>query len=184
MEARDTAGGHALWALAALVATGAVGRYLYAWLPRAANGRELELEEVKLRLARTEEEWDASRRRFQERAREEVHDLIERRQWKSSFLGRAIALLGVQFDLRRALKRLEHEGVAEGIRREDVDEALGLARRAHRTSLMAAHYEDIRAVLNTWRWLHRWVAALMVVLVVLHVAYALMYGAVFVGDFE
>ena len=24
--------------------TGAIGRYLYAWIPRAANGRELELD--------------------------------------------------------------------------------------------------------------------------------------------
>ena len=44
---------------------------------------------------------------------------------------------------------------------------------------MVAHYEDLRAVLNTWRWLHRWVAALLVVLVVVHIAHATIYGAFF-----
>ena len=43
-------------------------------------------------------------------------------------------------------------------------------------SLMAAHYEDLRALLNSWRYGHRWVAALMVVLVVFHIVYALTYG--------
>ena len=31
----------ALGAFAVLLVTGAVGRYFYAWIPRAANGREL-----------------------------------------------------------------------------------------------------------------------------------------------
>ena len=43
MAPRDTNGGHALWALAFLLVTGAIGRYFYSWVPRAANGRELEL---------------------------------------------------------------------------------------------------------------------------------------------
>ena len=51
MNPRDTVGGHAFLALFVLLVTGAIGRYFYAWVPRAANGRELELEEVKLRLA-------------------------------------------------------------------------------------------------------------------------------------
>ena len=50
-----------------------------------------------------------------------------------------------------------------------------------RTALMAAHYEDLRGVLNTWRYVHRWVAALMVLLVLLHIVYALTYGGVFPG---
>ena len=46
-------------------------------------------------------------------------------------------------------------------------------RRAHHTALVAAHFEDVRALCNSWRYLHRWVAALMVLLVVLHIVYAL-----------
>ena len=46
---------------------------------------------------------------------------------------------------------------------------------------MAAHYEDLRAVLSAWRYLHRWVALLMVLLVIVHVVHALMYSPFFFG---
>jgi thioredoxin reductase len=178
MAPRDTPGGHAFWALVVLLVTGAVGRYFYACVPRAANGRELELGEVRARLARMSEEWDVGQRRFQERVRTEVLAIIEKKQWRTTFLGRALALLGMQRDVRRSLARLAEEGRREGVADEQIHEAVALARRAHRTALMAAHYEDLRAILATWRWLHRWVAALMVLLLAVHIVHALIYGAV------
>ena len=176
MAPRDTVGGHALWALAALIVTGAVGRYFYSYVPRAANGRELELEEVKRHVGSLALTWDTTQRAFVERVQGEIARLIERRQWRSSFLGRVLALALGQRDLRAVLGRLEAEGRAEGVPEERVRETLGLARRAHRAALAAAHYEDLRAVLETWRYLHRWVAALMLLLLLLHVVYAVGYG--------
>ncbi len=175
MAPRDTPGGHALLALAALMFTGAVGRYFYAYVPRAANGRELDLEEVRVRLERLSERA-GSEGRFGKHVRDEVLALIERRQWRSSFAGRVLALCGGQRDLYRVLGRLRAQGTREGVPDEVVAEALGSAKRAHRTALMAAHYEDLRALLGTWRYLHRWVALLMVLLVGLHVVLALVYG--------
>ena len=64
---------------------------------------------------------------------------------------------------------------------EQLFEVRKLARRAHRTALMASHYEDLRALLSTWRWLHRWVAALMLLLVIIHVVTSFTYGTL---DFE
>jgi hypothetical protein len=177
MDPRDTVGGRAWAALGVLLVTGAVGRYLYAWVPRAANGRELELEEVKLRLARMSDELDGRRRSFQEAARDEVLELIERRQWSSTLPGRLAALFGVRIDLRRSLRRIREHGRQQGVPADQVRETVTLARRAHDTALMAAHYEDLRAVLSGWRWLHRWVAVLMVLLIALHVIYAVTYGS-------
>ena len=176
MNPRDTVGGRAWLAMFVLLVTGAIGRYLYAWVPRATNGRELALEEVKLKLARMSDALDGTRRSFQEAARDEVFELIERRQWKSSFLGRLVSLVGLRLDLRRSLKRIRHRGLQESVPPEQIDETLTLARRAHDTAMMAAHYEDLRSVLGSWRWLHRWVAVLMVLLIALHVVYALTYG--------
>jgi predicted ferric reductase len=51
-----------------------------------------------------------------------------------------------------------------------------LARSAHRTSLMVNHYEDLRGLLASWRYLHRWVALLMVLLLVAHVVTAWRYA--------
>jgi hypothetical protein len=181
MIPRDTPGGHAFWALAVLLVSGAIGRYFYACVPRAANGRELELAEVRVRLARVSEAWGQGQRAFNERARKEVGALIEARQWRGSFAGRVLALLGVTSDLRRTLLRLEQEAARQGIAQQEIRDTLRLARTAHRTALMVAHFEDLRSVLGTWRWLHRWVAALMVLLVVLHVVHALMFGA-FLGE--
>ncbi len=182
LTTRDSVGGHALWALAALLVTGAIGRYFYAYVPRAANGRELELQEVKDQLARFGDEWDRGQRAFVERVQIEIADLIRARQWRSSFLGRVLALVGGQRELARRLAKLADDGRARGVPPERVASTLHLARRAHRTALAAAHFEDLRAILGTWRYLHRWVAVLMLVLLVAHVAYALIYGQMFTGD--
>jgi len=181
MAPRDTVGGDAYWALALLLATGAVGRYFYAYVPRAANGRELELDEVERALAALSGEWDQGQRRYRERVRREVEELVDARQWGGSFLGRVGALLGGQRDLHRVLGRLKRAGESEGVAPDQVRETLRLARRAHRAALMAAHFEDLRALLGTWRYLHRWGTALMLLFVVLHVLYALTYGQFFRG---
>ncbi|MCE9592870.1 MAG: NAD(P)-binding domain-containing protein [Planctomycetes bacterium] len=177
MAPRDSLGGHALWALVALLATGALGRYVYAYVPRAASGRELDLAEVKLRLERESEAWAKVDRRFAARVRTELENEIERSQWKSSLLGRLVALVGGRRSLSRTLSRLAEEGRAEGVSAERVDAVLAVARRAHSTAVAAAHFEDLRALIESWRWLHRWVAALLVGLVALHIVYALSFGA-------
>ncbi|NOT30841.1 MAG: hypothetical protein HOP15_10385 [Planctomycetes bacterium] len=179
MDPRDTVGGHALLALGLLFVTGAVGRYFYAYLPRAANGRELELEEVKAELVRLTDEWDVSQRAFVERVRGAIAAEVAARQWRSSFLGRVAALVGGQRALKKRFAQLAKEAQAEGIPAQKFKAILGLARVAHKTSMAAAHFEDVRAVLSSWRYLHRWLAALMVLLLVLHAVYALTYGAVF-----
>jgi thioredoxin reductase len=181
MAPRDTPGGHALWALAALLVTGAIGRYFYAYVPRAANGRELELEEVKLRLSRLAEGWDESQRAFVEHARSEITRLVESQQWRTTLVGRALALFRGQRDLSHVLSTLEREGRDTGVPEDRVRQTISLAKEAHKLALMTAHYEDLRALLNSWRYVHRWVAALMVVLVVVHVVYAMTYGSVLTG---
>ena len=119
---------------------------------------------------------------FAVRARNAVVRLAEERQWRGSFVGRLLALSGVQRDLGRVLAELEADGRARDVSPEALATTLALARRAHRTALMAAHFEDLRAVLSTWRWLHRYAALLMVVLVVVHVVHALVFGTAFSGD--
>jgi len=58
---------------------------------------------------------------------------------------------------------------------------LALARRAHREALAAAHYEDLRGLIASWRYFHRWVALLMVALVAVHVVTAIQYGDILGG---
>ncbi|MCA9027204.1 MAG: hypothetical protein KDA86_18495 [Planctomycetaceae bacterium] len=50
--------------------------------------------------------------------------------------------------------------------------------RAYRTSLTAAHYGDLRALLASWRYFHRWVALLMVLLAATHIVAAIRYSSI------
>ena len=176
MAPRDTVGGRAYWSLVVLLVTGAIGRYFYAWVPRAANGRELALDEVKSKLGFMSEEWDQGYQKFRSRVRSEIVPLLEAGQWQTSFFGRVWGIVSGQRRVRQILSGLAQEGRAAGVPDRVVRQTLHMAREAHRSATVAAHYEDLRAVLASWRYLHRWVAALMVALVVIHVAYALMYG--------
>ncbi|MDF1839426.1 MAG: NAD(P)-binding domain-containing protein [Planctomycetota bacterium] len=179
---KDTTAGHALLALGFLLVTGSVGRYLYAYVPRAANGRELELHEVTSSLGQLAEEWDQGHREFRQLVRGQVMELIEQARWKGSFLGRAASLALSRWKLRGRLHRLEKQGADMGVDAGQVHATLSLARSAHRSATMATHFEDLRALMGTWRYLHRWVAALMVLLVIAHVAFALYYGFSLSGD--
>ncbi|MEM6993717.1 MAG: hypothetical protein AAF721_24600 [Myxococcota bacterium] len=179
MAPRSAAGGYALWGLFVLLATGGIGRYVYAWIPRAANGRELQLDEVKTTLAARAEAPAGDD--FDTRAHALVLDVVGRRQWRRGFFGRVASWLGGQRDLRRLAEDLRREGATAGRPRVEVARTIRLARRAHREATAIAHFEDLRAVLATWRTLHRWVALLMVVLLVQHVASAMFYGGFLSG---
>jgi dihydropyrimidine dehydrogenase (NAD+) subunit PreT len=176
MAPADSLGGHALWMLAALLVTGALGRYVYAWVPRAANGRELELTEVKRRLENLVGALDPAQREFAEHARSEVLALVETQRWRAGLPARLVALVLGQRALARVLRRLAAEARAQGIAPATIQETLELSREAWRTALAAAHYEDLRGVLASWRWFHRWMAVLLVTLLALHIGYAWVYA--------
>ena len=129
-------------------------------------------------LAAIAGEWDREHREFGARMRAEVEASVSREGGQRSFLARLRALLGAPRRLRRALRHFRDEGLARGLPQDQLERLLALARRAHRTASMAAHFEDLRALLSSWRYLHRWVALFLVLLVALHVLVALRYGGV------
>lgn len=177
MAPRETVGGRALAALAVLVGTGAIGRYFYAFVPRAANGRELALEELHARLATLSAEWDRGNRDFGARVRRALEELTASGRWSGSFVMRLVALVHSQRQLRASIERLVREGREEGLPPDQLDELASLARRAHRAALMASHFEDLRALMASWRYFHRWVALFMVLVLVLHIVTALRYAS-------
>jgi dihydropyrimidine dehydrogenase (NAD+) subunit PreT len=176
MATQDTLGHRALFALAIVVVTGTIGRYVYSFVPRAANGRELELDELRAEMAALSGEWEREHREFGERVRDEVNALVSRSDGQRSILTRLRALFGSPRRLRSVLRRMRDEGRARGLPEDQIERLQGLARRAHRTASMAAHFEDLRALLSSWRYLHRWVALFLVLVVALHVVVALRYG--------
>ncbi|MEO0663118.1 MAG: hypothetical protein AAFZ87_16400, partial [Planctomycetota bacterium] len=77
---------------------------------------------------------------------------------------------------------LRASGAAQGLSPDQVAGVVALAEQAWRSASRAAHLEDARALLGTWRYLHRWIAALMVALAVLHIGHVLFYGGLFSGS--
>ena len=118
---------------------------------------------------------------FHRDALEAVRELAQARQWQGGLFTRLGALFGAQHDLRATCMRLQRLGAEQGISEADVTRSLELARRAHRNALASAHFEDVRGMLQGWRYLHRWFALLMVLLVLLHVIAACLFGDVGFG---
>lgn len=172
----DTVGGHALAALSVLVLTGAIGRYFYAFVPRAANGKELALDEVRHSLVALEAELDRERGAFAGEVRREVDAQLSEAHWGRGFGQRLIGLLAARRRQVRSRTRLIELARKEGLADDQVRRVASLISQAHRGSLAAAHLEDLRGILSTWRWLHRWVGLLLVLLIGLHIYSSLRFG--------
>ncbi|MBK8976801.1 MAG: NAD(P)-binding domain-containing protein [Planctomycetes bacterium] len=176
----DTVGGHAFLAFAVVVVTGTIGRYLYAFVPRAANGAVLGIEEIASRIDGLTSEWKRTDDDFAAHVRARFEALVDddRRTWGRGFVTRLWSAMRRRIAFSRALRRLHRAGLAEGIPASQVRAMLDLARRAHDLQLAAVHYEELGAILSTWRFLHRWLALLLVLLTVLHVVAAWRYANV------
>ena len=178
MAIGNTPGAHALYGLAILVLSGAVGRYLYSFVPRAANGRELELEEVEARLERALSDWDRQNPAFANEVRERVHQRLVEQRWQGNLFMRIRTLLTARHSIAQQLVALRRRALAERLSADQVEALVKLTREAEEAALLTAHFEDLRAVLSSWRYIHRWVALGMVLLVVLHIWSATRYGGV------
>lgn len=178
---RDSAGGHALLTMLVVVVAGVVGRWFYSFLPRAQNGRQQELEELGSKVAAIAGEWDRDGRGFGGEVRAVVERLADAANFGRGFLRRVAGLLRSELRLQREMGRLRARAAAEGIPRSEVTRVLALAQRSHRLAMQLTHYEEVRGLLSTWRWLHRWLAVLLLLLTIVHVLTALRYGGVDFG---
>jgi thioredoxin reductase/ferredoxin len=176
LRPQQTAGGYGFWMLGVLALTGVVGRYFYAYVPRAANGRELRLEELRNELASQSAEWDRQGRGFGEEARAEVQTLVDSAVWSGGFVGRLFGLVRQGQRLRATLARLRVHARERGLSPDQVRTLAALVERTHRTALASARFEQVRGVMSGWRYVHRTIALVLVALVAIHVYVALRYA--------
>lgn len=178
---RQSPGGHALLAMLVVVVAGVVGRWFYAFVPHAQNGRQQDLEELGSQVAAIAGEWDQHGRGFGSEVRRQVEDLVEQARLGRGFFERIVGLVRSQWRLRRHLAALRATAALEGVPEREVSRLILLARRSHRLAMQLTHFEEVRSLLGLWRWLHRWLALLLLLLTVVHVVIALRYGAVDFG---
>jgi hypothetical protein len=138
---RSALGILALSGLGIVVATGLVGRYLYALVPRGSDGHEMDAPELRAHLLDLRKELDAA---------------------------------GIPEELLRGRKELR---ILKGrLRGRPEARLLPVARAFVRDRRRLARLGEMRALLSTWRFFHRWLAIVMLVLAVFHIAIALRFG--------
>ena len=182
MSARDSVGGQALWGLVALVVTGVIGRHVYARVPRAANGRELEIEEVRAELASAASEWRGDMREHGTRLFARTLAAVRAEAWGDSFLGRLRSLLTTGRREARYLRELRVQASADGLSHAQTEQMLTLARRAWKASVSAVHLEELRSLIAGWRYLHRWGALLVAALLLAHILASCLYAGFLWGS--
>jgi dihydropyrimidine dehydrogenase (NAD+) subunit PreT len=178
---RDSAGGHALLAMIVVVIAGVVGRWFYAFVPRAQNGRQKDIDELGTQVAAIASEWDTSGRGLNADARQLVEASVDRARIGRTFVSRVVGLVRSQWQLRKNLAEFAVRAQQDGLPAEQTARIIGLARRSHQLALQLAYYDDLRGLLSTWRWLHRWLAVLLLTLTAVHILYAVRFGGVDLG---
>ncbi|MHC4959590.1 MAG: hypothetical protein ACYTGN_14585 [Planctomycetota bacterium] len=157
--------------LAVVVATGLIGRYLYGLVPRSLNGRELEREELRRRL-------DDHRDKLAARGLA-LDTLAPPRDVPGDIRGFASRLAGVLAGnraVRAAYRALEAQVRKDPALRPLAAELLPVARRYCRDEQWLARYADLRGLMGSWRFLHRWLAIVMLAVAAFHIAIALEFG--------
>jgi hypothetical protein len=161
-------------ALLVVAGTGAIGRYLYGRVPRSLEGRELGIDEIRRRL-------EAHRAELKALGAETVVFASERRRGVDPLetkgtLSTLRTLLFGDREARAQLAALRSAVLASEETRAAADRILPLVAQLCRERSWLLRYHELRALMRSWRFFHRWLAILMLLLAVFHIAVAVRYG--------
>jgi len=166
---RSSMGGMAAFSFSVVGITGLIGRYLYSRVPRSIEGRELRLEEL-------HEEYSALLASLRDLG---VRTDFEARPAEMPYGSTIKTFFGViagSGELRRRLRETRRSLVASGADAATRRRALPLLRRLVREHAWIRRYHDLRRLMASWRFLHRWLALTMIGAVLVHVATALLFA--------
>lgn len=169
---RSSLGILALAGLGIVVVTGVVGRYIYSNVPRSLAGRELDREEVIEQLAKLGEQlesWGVEARLLEPPAAPGLDPA-------KGVLARLAAVVAGNRATREDYRRLQASLRAQPALRTIAPRVLPAARRFYRGRQWLARYTELRALMGSWRFLHRWLAIVMLVLALFHIALAVRFG--------
>ncbi len=163
----------ALVALAITVASGIIGRYLYSKVPRSLEGRELEIGQVRERLQAERHQLEAI---GVSAAWLHPQTPPEGMEHPRTMPARFLAVLRGDRQSRREYRRLRRAILASPELRVSARHILPLARAFCRHQHWLARYQELRNLLASWRFFHRWLAIVMLAVVAFHIGVALRFG--------
>jgi len=156
--------------LGIVVVTGLIGRYIYARVPRSLEGSELELRDLRASLAE-------ERARLSEYGLDAVLPRIhELPRAAKSVVGRLAYAIAGDRAIRREYQRMRAAVRARPELAKHSPQLLPLARRYCRHRQWLARYGELRALMGSWRFLHRWLAIVMIAVLAFHVVIAFRFG--------
>jgi hypothetical protein len=167
----------ALVSMAVTLCTGIVGRMIYVRVPRSKEGRELEFAQVKEALAGYRAELERGGVRLAwlesgEPAKRKAHAGLV-------LLFRSLA--AGMAEHRREYRRLKETITASETLRPAAADLLPLAKAYAMHAQWFSRYSDLRALIATWRFFHRWMAVLMLCVVACHIVVAVWFGMLGIG---
>ncbi|MEN8254182.1 MAG: hypothetical protein ABFR33_01820 [Verrucomicrobiota bacterium] len=162
----------AIGALATTVATGIVGRTIYVQVPRSLEGRELELGQVQAELntCRLQLEQAGVQADWLEQSPPEP------RVHQTSLVGCFMAMAKGYGERQREYRQLKRHVLASPGLRPSARKILPLARDFCIHSQWFVRYHELRSLIASWRFFHRWLAVLMFCIVVCHIIVAIRFG--------
>ena len=164
------------YSMLVVVTTGLLGRYIYAYVPRSLEGRELELEVVQARL----EEY---RRRLLELGVNSALLKVEPPDLGAPAPNLAIAIVRIFYgdrESRREFKRLRTTVRSNRELLVQAHQILPLMKRLCKERQWLVRYGELRKLMGAWRFLHRWLAIVMFILVVFHIAIGVNFGELWI----
>ncbi|MFQ5654728.1 MAG: hypothetical protein ACE5GW_08360 [Planctomycetota bacterium] len=162
----------ALAAMLVMVAAGTIGRYIYARFPHSISGRELGIEEIRGRLGEHRAElaiYGIETGLFE---RKVPTGIEERRNPLSIFTS---VILGDR-QVRRQYASMRRTVEESPVLRPQAAMILPLFKMICRERQWLARYYELRSLMGSWRFLHRWLAILMFLMFAFHVLVAVRFG--------
>ena len=159
--------------LAVIVITGIIGRYIYARVPRSLEGHELEYEEIRRVLAGHLAELERLGLILPPAAEGAVPSPLDR---PSGFLSSVASLIAGGIRSRREHRELRRAVLSSKLLAPRAHRILPLLGRLARERMWLARHRELRSLMASWRFLHRWLALLMLAVILCHIAVAFKFG--------
>jgi hypothetical protein len=162
----------ALLAMTVTVLTGIVGRTIYVRVPRSIEGRELELEQVqeKLDSCRQLLEISGVQAEWMDRSRPQA------RIHRTGLAGCFVALIIGDIQRRRDYRCLKEQILASPELRPAARKVLPRVKDYCMHWQWLIRYHELRSLISSWRFFHRWVAILMLCVVICHIVVAIRFA--------
>jgi len=177
---RSALGTLAFWSMIIVLVTGLIGRFIYAHSPRSLKGSELELEQIRHNL----EEY----RKLLEKMGMplDFFRLTDAPTVKGSdkgFVGALIAMAYGDLELKREQANLRKLVLTTPRLHAMAHQILPLADRYCEERQWMSRYHELRSLMGGWRFMHRWIAILLLAAVSFHIFVAFQMGNLWLTDY-